>query len=687
MDNLTKTIKKMRYLIIFSFLAIAFLAALQLRSYYIGDHDQNWILGSKEYVKLQEVEQEKIYVQKVIFPLSLDTLSRSEFEMLENVHKFLEKDPKIFKINSIFNYPFVLKFEEEDSSLVQMMTLGDIEAPKYDFFQENIEKFKQFGATDKKWLYFYLITKEQQKISSLPTKLNYVVTHVKKQKNEIEDRKLLQGLIVVLFIILLFAFRNINAPVIGTIFVSVTTVITAYLFSLFMGGTTPHISILLLSFCVSLIDYIYIYYNWYIYHKDFEADDVLEKTIDRTLVPILLTTVINSIGFGLLFISDSYMLQSLSMIVMISAVIGFILSFSFLPSMLSLFSIKNPALSSEKVSKFLTQRIKHYNKRVFRLFFMIIGALFIFAQIHLYQTSFSVDSENSSPLIKVIVDHSEFNETSLKEIEHIAKQLESEDVRKIESLYHMVKSFYQLEHSETFSLEKIDIDRYLFMLDLSGGFDQFIEADKLIINIYTKDLQAKNRVLEGLRKNAPNIIVKDMDSLLQSAKNDTIKSMILILFVMIGLIGIIVMMLTKNIAYLYIAMLVNVTPLTIFYTLVALLQLPITPEVFIAMIISIAISNDVTMHFIYYHNRFCGGLTPKGKTGVYELFTFVGSPLLLGNVILAFVFLLLVFTHIPSITAIGVFSAVLVILSILTDIFIMPILFLKMIPKGGVFKR
>jgi len=683
MIDFTQWVQSRRILLLVFFTFVTFFSAFYLRSYYIGDHDTHWIKGSKEYVKLQNMQQNEVFVKKVIFPITLDDISRSEFEELEDIYKHLDKREDIFKINSIFSYAFPVKFVDEESSFTQMVTLKDSEEKdKYAFFKKNIKKFKQFHNSEKERICFYLLSKEKKHIDKIPTKLPYYITNPQKKKNEIEEIKLLQGLGITLFIILLLAFKNFSAPITAIIFVAVTMVLTTVLFGWFMGGATPHISILILSFCVSLIDYIYIYYNWYISHKYYDKSEVLVKTIDRTFTPILLTTLINSIGFALLLFSDSYMLQSLSMMVIIASFIGFILNFTLLPAMLSFVTIQSPSLLSEKLSGFMTRKIRYYNPRVVKVFFVTIAIFGLFVVVKLYQSSYYVKTTQSSRLIKVFIDQSELTLSSLQEIETLLKTLEpSDDIVKVDSIYHAVKAFHKAQSDKPFVLEKIDIDHYSFMLDLSGGIDKYIEEGKLIIDIHAKNLESKKNILQQLRKNKVPVVIKDMDSLLQSAKLDTIKVMIVLIVFMIVIVSIIVMLLTKKKVYIIVTLIVNVIPLVLFFTLVLMLSLPITPEIFISMIIAIAIANDATIHFIYYHHRFCGNFTAKGRTGVYELFNFVGSPLLLGNLILAFVFLLLVFTHIPSITAIGLFSAILVLFSILTDIFIMPILFLKLVAK------
>ncbi len=676
-------VRQRRLYILIALLALTIYGAFSVRMSLIGDNESNWIKGSKEYLKLRGMDQNEVFVKKIIFPIPLDDVKEKEFMELEKVYRHLEKNGDIYKISSIFTYPFVVKHTDGESSFTQVMTLAESEeGERYKLFRENIAKFRQFNNAAHERICFYLLSKSENRIQSVPTTLNYSITNPKANKNGIGEGTLLAGLIVTLFVILLVAFKNLSAPLSGVIFIAVTMVWTTLIFEWIMDGASSHISILILSFCVSLIDYIYIYYNWFISHKYYSREEALPKTIDRTFVPIFLTTVINIVGFALLLFSESYMLQSLSIMVIIASIVGLVLNFTLLPAMLSFCTVEKPSLLSEKVSGFLTRRIRHYNHTVAKIFFAAVALLGIVTLLSFYQSSYYVKTAQSSRLIKVLIDSSELDMAALREIEKLVAEIEpSDDVVKIDSIYHALKEFHRTQSTEPFDLAKIDIDQYAFMLDLSGGLDKYREDGKFIIDIHSHDLEAKKRLLGKMRKGQVPIVIKDMDSLLQSAKLDTINVMIALVLFMIAVVGAIVMWLTRRVEYLAIAMLVNAVPLVIFFSFVFILSIPVKPEIFISMIIAIAIANDATIHFIYYHNRFCGHFDVKGRTGVYELFTFVGSPLLLGNLILAFVFLLLVFTHVPSITAIGLFSAVLVILSILTDIFIMPVLFLRFVAK------
>jgi len=63
--------------------------------------------------------------------------------------------------------------------------------------------------------------------------------------------------------------------------------------------------------------------------------------------------------------------------------------------------------------------------------------------------------------------------------------------------------------------------------------------------------------------------------------------------------------------------------------------------------------------------------------GMHKIFLYIESALIFGNIILALTFVLLAFSGISSLIAIGLYSAIIVVLSLLTDIFILPVMILE----------
>ncbi len=60
-------------------------------------------------------------------------------------------------------------------------------------------------------------------------------------------------------------------------------------------------------------------------------------------------------------------------------------------------------------------------------------------------------------------------------------------------------------------------------------------------------------------------------------------------------------------------------------------------------------------------------------------FVEVGTPVGMGSTILLLTFLLLIFANIPTISTIGIYSVVLIVFSLLADLFILPVLFIELI--------
>ena len=96
------------------------------------------------------------------------------------------------------------------------------------------------------------------------------------------------------------------------------------------------------------------------------------------------------------------------------------------------------------------------------------------------------------------------------------------------------------------------------------------------------------------------------------------------------------------------------------------------------MLIMIALSSDASIHFLCYFHRNSQAHVSNEDT-IERAFIQVGTPVGMGSTILLLTFVLLIFANIPTISTIGVYSVVLIIFSLLADLFILPVLFIELI--------
>ena len=287
-------------------------------------------------------------------------------------------------------------------------------------------------------------------------------------------------------------------------------------------------------------------------------------------------------------------------------------------------------------------------------------------------------TEHSSKIIKLSLNHHEITLEAMEEMERVTKLLNIDEIEKIESPYQIIKSLYEKEEGgKPFNLQEIDIDRYIFMLDMFGDEDEIFNAGRVKVDVYLKNVQDKGKVLKKIQECKIDTYITDMDTLLQSAKIEIINRIVILIISILLIIGIVIYAMTRTFQFAMIGILVGVIPITWFFSVVTLLNYPVSTEMFVAMIISVAISSDATIHLIHYYHTLNSEQRWFEENGIKKLFLYVESPLILGNIILSITFFLMIIANITSIMLIGIFSAIIVLLSLFTDIFILPVIILE----------
>ncbi|EJF07722.1 hypothetical protein ThvES_00001980 [Thiovulum sp. ES] len=666
---------KFRIPILLFFVGLTIFSLLNLESRYISNDEKEWLNGSSEYQKLLENDQKEFMGKKITVFLS-DEISEKEFLELQKIYKDLKEEcSDEVHINSIFNHLISIKFEDEfDSSLVELTTLGEQEN-SFKLFKEHKEDFTQYFLEN--GVNFFIFSESDISIFELKTDLEYKVESLLSSDRNIQEYTLLFALVFILATLLTIFFHSFSAPIIGIIFIVMTSSLTIYIFKNFVGDYTPHISILILSFSITFMDYIYIYYRWFMLQKKRSSFYSINRTIERTFSPILYTTIVNSLGIGALSFVDSMILQSLGLMVIISSIIGLVFSFTLLPILFSFVTIKNPHLKSENFAHFFSGKIKTYSSKLLSSFVVITVSLFLLSSFHIYNGEFQVFTEKSSNILKLSIDKSELNKKTMDTFQKLDELLsKNSGVEKISSPYHSIRDIFEKESKEKFDLQNLDLDRYIFMLDMFGGSDKFFVDNKIIFDVYLSDYEKKGEIIEIIRNSELNIYINDSDTLLQSAKLDTIETISILILSILLIIGAVVFIMTRQHIYSVMAIVVSIIPVVWLISITIVLNYPIMTEMFVAIIISLAVSSDASIHLLDYYYKL--DREQRFDTdGVEKLFLYVESPLILGNFILALTFLLMITISVQSITLIGIFSASLIILSLITDIFILPVAILE----------
>ncbi len=677
----------LRYRVLFSTLILAAViyAATFIKTGFVYSDKALWLNGSKEYSKLLKQKYPSLYVKKVVVDISADSWSPKAVKKLRTLQEVLLAKKGVVGVNSLFEQKSIIdNVLNDEQSMMEIVSLMDeSDDVIYKMVDDQRTKFQSFIDEDK--VMFYLLSSAEVDFSGVASSYPLTLTETK-EDSHVKDIALFSILFIILIASFSIAFKSILSSILGIIFISATTITTVGLFQLVSSVQVTHISIVILSVTVSVMDFIYIYYKWHVLQRFRHGPIVLYRVITKTVAPIFWTTSISIIGIGSLMLVDSHILYSMGLNVILSSTVGFIFSFTLLPMILSFFRQKDPKIVTKDSARYFAQKEAAYHDRGLHLFLFLSGAAFIYAMtIYLYQPM-AVSADTESKQIHIALNEQGMDAQTLFELQNIQNLLggQFKDIEGFASAYSEIRRLYMQEHpGEHFQLDTIDVDSYAFMFDLYDITKDIMVNDHLTLAIYLGESSDKAAILRFLRDE--DIQIQDRSSLLDIAKMDSINTLFYVVFFVLTLIVSAIYYITRTAELARIAFIVNTIPLAWFFAAIMMFNIPLSTEMLVAMIITVALSSDATLHFIYYYHN--NRNKPRSAANALESsFVYIGTPLGMGNIILASTFVALVFIPDHTIAHIGLYSSLLVTLSLIVDLFVLPVLFLKRVRNNTSIK-
>lgn len=668
-------------LLILIFSAIIY-AATFIKEGFVYNDKSLWLNGSKEYSKLLKLKYPSLHVEQVVADISADDWSPEAVGKLKILQKELLGKESVAGVNSLFEQKSIINnvLNDEQSMMEIVSLVEEDDETVYETVLKEKQKFQSFINGNE--VTFYLLASGKVDLSDV--KSSYPLTKMETTEDtHFKDMVLFSILFVILIASFSIAFKSILPSVLGVVFIASTTMVTVALFQLISSVQVTHISIVILSVTVSVMDFVYIYYKWHVLQRYRYGPIVLYRVITKTVIPIFWTTFVSILGIGSLVFVDSQILYSMGMNVVLSSSIGFILSFTMLPMMLSFFRQKNPKVVTKNSARYFAQKEAGYHKNGLQVFILFSVAVFIYSLFSYLTEPLTVSSDKDTNQIHVALIDKGLTQETLFELQNIQNLLKGEfsSISEFESAYSEIRKLYLQEHpGEHFNLYNVDIDSYAFMFDLYDITKKVMVNDHLTLIVYLNETSEKTKILKFLRDE--DILIQDLSSLLDMAKTDSVNTLFYVIFFTLSLIVVAIMYLTRTAEFARIALVVNTIPLIWFFAFIMLFNIPLSTEMLVAMIITVALSSDATFHFIYYyHNQ---RYKPRSSVKALESsFVYIGTPLGMGNIILASTFVTLVFIPDQTISNIGFYSSLLVTLSLIVDLFVLPVLFINRIRNNS----
>ncbi len=487
------------------------------------------------------------------------------------------------------------------------------------------------------------------------------------------------GMFIALLIVLFRSlFRNFVSAFSALGVLIISTVLTFLLIYLLTGIKAVHMAMPFITISITLVDFLYFYYRWHVSHYKHDRKNALIRMLERSVAPSFWTTIITMLGLGSLLFIDSDIIRLLCLGVILSSLTGYIVNLTFLPALLSFFELKNTHVPYAKFGFWLASNELHYNRKYLFGFLGLTFTLILSGVYLIYgerNSFFELNVKNEQ--IEVKIPYEQLNLALIDSIDRFTSDLSAhfdEGLGEVVSLSTIIKSLNNA-NTQTDKLDTEALLQALFYLDLYGLADKYYDKNAVTLQINLFDINKIELIdwlthYEGL-----NIYFIDHETLLGSAKFNQTVLLATSMFSALLIIGMIMGWIFRVWGMIFVGFIANATPIAWFGLLVKLLDIPLSFEMLIAMTISVALASDATVHFAYkfFRGRYYGR---SFKHSLQKMFFYSGIPVTIGSAVLMSVFAALQFSQVHSLQLIGTYSAIMIILSLLTDLFLLPVLLL-----------
>ncbi|MFA6189176.1 MAG: hypothetical protein WC680_07845 [Sulfuricurvum sp.] len=678
-----RMIRRFRGGIVASFVLIALLAFSFFRPVLISSDTLYWLSESKEYQKTHAnaYDTEHVGCLSVKIP-NFDNASKSVLTVLQAE---LEHKKEVQRVESLFSSYHIYSDGEDDSSLVKALPIQELNAQKIKKFVTSFrEPYKQFVNEDFTRFNFIIHSKTAVDLSTLSIPYTY---NYSEPSRAVQVGHYLGYVVIFILAVVVMSrwlFRNYIAAF-GALSVTVLTLIFTFAtIQMITGHRQIHIAMTLMVVSVSIGHFLYFYYRWHISQYKGTPIRAIEKSIDRNLQPALWTLPVLAISLGSLLFADSLIITTLSLSLMISSAFAYLINVTFLPALLSYFTVKHPRVRFARMCYTFANQEIHYNHRLLQLF-MVITLIVTAITVARFATGHNqiFDTHVDKKTITLKVPFEEIDLSMLEKLKQFEIDLRSENqgIQKVNSVQGVLAQLDMASSPRT-PIDEQRVLQALFLLELNDMEKAYIDDKALNVTIALDNADQSEviRWLKGYKK-IP-FYFTDVETLSESAKMDKRILLASSLFLALGMIGIVMGIIFRSIKIGLAGFVANSIPIIWFGLIMLVFDLSLSIEALIAMTISVGLTSDTIIHFAYkyFRSRYFGRTK---KHALEIMFFYAGIPTIIGAGVLMGVFGLLTLTQLETLQLIGGYGAILMFISLISDLFILPILLLVIDEEKG----
>lgn len=670
-------IRRFRIVIITLFLLMSAAALSIFKPELVSSDTTFWLSESKQLQKTRQQSYPTAYVGRL--SINVPVFDDAAKNTLQALQADFEHIGGVAQVESLFSSYMIFNDQtSEESGLVKALPITQMSAKKIPAFIKTFpDPYRRFVSDDFHQFHFIIHSQRPIQIDQLHIPFAYEYSEPDVEAKLSHYLWYIAIIVSVVLVMSQIVFKNIVAAL-GAISVTVITLIWTFsLIYLFTGNKQIHIAMSLMVVSIAIGHYLYFYYRWHVSQFKNDPNRALEKSINRNLHPAVWTLPVLLISLGSLLFADSPIVTMMSLSLMISSIVAYTASIVFLPALLSYFSVAHPRIALARICYWFANQEVHYNPKLLQKFmiFTLLIVLFIAGRLYTSPTLFERDIECKTMTLKV--PFKEIDLSMLQKIETFENDLRdsTKGIAKVDSVITVLKRL-DVANTPQNPLDEQRLLQALFFLELYDLEKSYMDEDSLNITITLKDAD-QSAVIRFIESYKPlPIYLTDIDSLSQSSKMEKMVLLVSSLFSALFIIALVMGIIFRSVAIGWVGFAANAIPIVWFVLFMVLFKFELTIEALIAMTISVGLTSDTIIHFgyKYFRSRYFGRTR---KHALEIMFFYAAVPAIISAIVLMIVFGLLTLTQLHSLQLIGAYGAVLMFISLLSDLFILPVLLLS----------
>jgi len=672
-------LKQYRVAIILMILLLGVVAFLSINPNLFSSDERIWLQDSQELERTHNQNLESQHVSKI--SLAVKTINGEAIQKLKKLEAKLISLKEVSYVSSLLSQKhFYNDKDSEESSLVKVIetnALNDTELTA--FIKQFPGLYDAYVDYHNNTFVLYVFTKESFVLAGLEDEFIIVVEQISSKDDKWEYLLFIALSALIIMILFKLAFKSFAASVTAVSVIGLSLLFSVAFVQLLLPSVAIHIAMSLVIVSISLLDYLYFYYRWHVSQYNTNVSRALVKSIDRNIKPAFWTTTITVIGLAPLLLIDSDVIKVLCLSAIFASTIAYLLNITLLPAMLSFFKVDHPKVPYGKYCYYFANKELNYKQVYLYSFISVSVAVIAFVAFSfLNNPSRFISNTNSHNVISFEVAYKDLDTKTIEDLyrlEHLLKR-EFETIENIESIATTVDKLLDIKKSNL-PINEASLQEALFFIQMYGLDQALIKEYTLPITVMlSKNSKEKSSILKYLSAYTKmDVYFNDVDTLVSIVKMKNSKVLLLTVATAVLIIAFFMGLIFRNIYMVVVAFLASTIPMAWFAFGMYTFHLPLTLEILIAMTISLGLASDATIHFAYkyWRARFYG----RSKKHSLEIVFFYASvPVIIGSVILAVTFFGLSFSNALTLQLIGKYSAILILMSLAVDLFILPILLL-----------